>query len=72
MVGYGHKDLIKRIEFQFKPGMNWSNYGKWHIDHKKPIARFIEQGVFDPKIINALSNLQPLWAFDNISKGSKF
>lgn len=72
LVGYTFEQLKQRLEFQFKCGMSWENYGEWHIDHKKPISRFIEQGVTDPKIINALSNLQPLWASDNLSKGAKF
>lgn len=72
LLGYSRFDLVARIEFQFKDGMSWENYGKWHIDHKKPISRFLTQGVTDPKIINALSNLQPLWAKDNLSKGDRF
>lgn len=52
--------------------MNWSNRGEWHLDHKKPVSRFIKQGITDPSIINALSNLQPLWAHENLSKGNKF
>ena len=70
--GYSLEKLKARLEFQFKDGMSWDNYGEWHIDHKKPVSRFIEQGVTDPAIINALPNLQPLWAFDNMSKGSNF
>lgn len=72
ILGYTQEQFIKRIEFQFKNGMSWDNRSEWHIDHKKPIARFLEQGITDPKIINALSNLQPLWASDNLSKGAKF
>ena len=74
ILGYKKEKLINRIEYQFKEGMSWDNYGTsgWHIDHKKPISRFLAQGVTDPKIINALSNLQPLWAHENLSKGAKF
>ena len=72
LCGYTIEQLKKRIEFNFKDGMNWENRGEWHIDHKKPVARFIAQGITDPAIINALSNLQPLWASDNQSKGAKF
>lgn len=72
VVGYCIDDLRLRIEFQFKDGMNWDNYGEWHIDHKKPVSRFIKQGITDPAIINALSNLQPLWAQENLSKGAEF
>lgn len=71
-LGYKRDQLKMRIEFQFKEGMSWDNYGEWHIDHKKPIVRFISQGITDPKIINALSNLQPMWAKENLSKGKKF
>lgn len=71
-LGYSCNDLKMRIEFQLKGGMSWDNYGEWHIDHKKPIVRFISQGITDPKIINALSNLQPIWAKENLSKGKKF
>lgn len=72
LLGYSRFALVSRIEFQFKDGMSWSNYGEWHIDHKKPISRFLAQGITEPKIINALSNLQPLWAKDNLSKGDRF
>lgn len=70
--GYTIEQLVARIEFQFKDGMSWDNRSEWHIDHKKPIARFLEQGITDPKIVNALSNLQPMWASENRSKGAKF
>ena len=70
--GYTFEQLVTRIEFQFKDGMSWDNRSEWHIDHKKPIARFLEQGVTDPKIVNALSNLRPMWASENLSKGAKF
>jgi hypothetical protein len=72
LLGYTIEQLTQRIEFNFKDGMSWDNKSEWHIDHKKPISRFLSQGITDPKIINALSNLQPLWAKENLSKGSKF
>lgn len=70
--GYKREDLISRIECQFKRGMSWDNYGDWHIDHKKPVSRFVSQGVTDPRIVNSLANLQPMWAKDNLSKSNKF
>jgi hypothetical protein len=69
LLGYSADKLQQRIEFQFRDGMCWANRRDWHIDHKISIARFIERGVTDLKIINALSNLQPLWRSDNIRKG---
>lgn len=68
--GYTPRQLILRIECQFKEGMSWSNRKDWHIDHKKPISLF-KEGT-SPKTINMLSNLQPIWKKDNLSKGNKF
>jgi excisionase family DNA binding protein len=67
--GYTPKQLIQRIECQFKEGMLWSNRKEWHIDHKKPIFLF-KLGT-SPKTINMLCNLQPIWKKNNLSKGSK-
>jgi len=52
--------------------MAWENYGKWEIDHIKPIIAFVREGVEDLSIINALSNLQPLWVYENRSKQGKY
>lgn len=71
LLGYGAKDLIRSIESKFLSGMSWENYGEWHIDHKRPLSVMIKEGETRPAILNALSNLQPLWAADNISKGAK-
>ena len=68
---YSYAQLVDRIESQFQEGMAWENYGDWHIDHKTPLAHFIKNGITDPAIINALDNLQPLWAKDNMAKGAR-
>ena len=67
-VGYSSDEFKAHIEKQFTDGMSWDNYGEWHIDHITPVAEFIRQGEIDPKVINALPNLMPLWASENISK----
>jgi len=72
MLGYTKEKLIKHLESKFLPGMFWENHGKWHIDHIKPVSVFVREGVTDPKIINALENLQPLWAKDNMRKRDKY
>lgn len=69
-VGYTPSELKNHIESLWQEGMSWENYGKWHIDHIKSIKAFRDEGITDLKIINALTNLQPLWAFDNLSKGA--
>lgn len=71
LLGYSAKELRAHLENQFLPGMSWETHGAWHIDHIKPISAFIAEGITDPKIINALSNLRPLWARDNLVKGAK-
>lgn len=71
LPGYTAQEFRLHIERQFQKGMNWDNHGKWHIDHIHPISRFIEEGITDPKIINALSNLTPIWKTNNLSKGAK-
>ena len=71
-LAYTQKQFIAHIESLWVDGMSWDNRSEWHIDHIKPISLFIKEGITDAKIINALSNLQPLWAYDNLSKGAKY
>ena len=70
-LGYLSGDLKSHIEGMFLEGMSWGNHGEWHVDHIKSVSKFISDGIYDPCKINALSNLQPLWAKDNLSKASK-
>lgn len=71
LIGYTKEELRSHIEMQFHKGMGWDNRSEWHIDHIIPIAHFLSEGITDPKIINCLTNLKPMWAKDNISKGYK-
>lgn len=73
LVGYTLKDLTNHLEKQFTNGMTWENYGKWHIDHKIPknVFNFTTHRDIDFNRCWALSNLQPMWASENMSKGAK-
>jgi len=75
LLGYTVDDLKKHLQKQFKDGMTWERFlnGEIHIDHKIPVAvhNFKKPSDYDFKRCFALSNLQPLWAFDNISKGAR-
>jgi hypothetical protein len=73
LLGYSPEELKKHLEKQFLFGMTWENYGKWHIDHIIPISAFNITTAEDEdfKKCWALSNLQPLWAADNIRKFNK-
>ena len=79
LLGCSVDFLKKHLENQFQPGMSWNNYGNpngdhsecWHIDHIVPCASF---DLSDPKQQQKCfhyTNLQPLWAEDNMSKGAK-
>jgi hypothetical protein len=57
------------IQSKFVDGMSWENYGKWHLDHIKPLcsAKDNEEAL----MLNHYTNLQPLWAEDNLRKNRK-
>lgn len=63
-------EFKKYMESKFQPGMTWNNRGKeWHIDHIIPLAQFNLQTRQQFLIACHYTNLQPLWAKDNIVKG---
>lgn len=71
-LGYGVEKLKNRLEFNFSPGMSWDNYGTaWNIDHKIPLSKFFGRCEYRPHVVNALSNLQPMWVKENCAKGAK-
>jgi hypothetical protein len=49
--------------------MSWSNYGKWHVDHIKSCASFDLSKEDEQRKCFHYTNLQPLWAEENLSKG---
>jgi hypothetical protein len=71
MIGCSPAELKLHIENLFVEGMSWDNYGLrgWHIDHIMPLcsAKTFEEAV----LLNHFTNLQPLWAIDNLKKGKK-
>lgn len=72
LVGCSLPALKTHLEKQFKPGMAWENYGPvWHIDHVRPCISFDLTQLEQQKICFHFSNLQPLFAIDNIRKGAK-
>lgn len=68
LLGCTIPDLIKHLEARFLPGMNWGNYGLWHIDHIRPCATFDLTDVEQQRLCFNYANLQPLWAEDNVRK----
>ena len=68
LLGCDWEVCKKHIENQFTDGMSWENQGEWHIDHIIPLASAKKPS--DLKFLCHYTNLQPLWAKDNLSKGS--
>ena len=74
LLGCSINYLRTHLKKQFKPGMNWENYGfkGWHIDHIKPVSSFNLKCPVQQMACFHYSNLQPLWACENLSKGAKW
>ena len=71
LVGCSLPELKVHLEQQFTEGMTWDNYGKWHVDHIIPCATFRPATEESMRKCFHFSNLQPLWALDNLRKGSR-
>lgn len=73
ILGYSSAELAAHIERQFTKGMSWDNYGEWHLDHIVPVSAFAFSAPDDPEFLAcwALTNLRPMWAAENMSKGGK-
>lgn len=69
ILGCSFEELKFYLELQFKPGMTWLNHGEWHIDHIIPLAT--AESEVDVIRLNHYTNLQPLWATENLLKGAK-
>lgn len=74
LLGCSVEELKMHLQSNFKPGMSWDNYGKagWHIDHIKPCAKFNLLDAEEQKKCFHYTNLQPLWWYENLSKGAKY
>jgi len=61
--------IKERLESLFEEGMSWENRSEWHIDHIVPLASASSK----EELYRLLhyTNLQPLWAVDNLRKGAK-
>ena len=73
LIGCSIVDLRIHFEKQFQTGMTWENHGYygWHIDHIRPISSFDLTDPEQQKLCFHYSNLQPLWAKDNLKKAAK-
>ena len=70
-LGCSIEDFKCYLESKFDAPMSWDNYGQWHIDHVQPLASFDLTDREQLKKACHYSNLQPLWAKDNLQKSNK-
>jgi len=73
LLGCSIEYLYHHLENQFTEGMTWDNYGRngWHIDHIIPLSYFDLSDPEQQKRAWYYTNLRPMWASDNITKGNK-
>lgn len=68
ILEYSPTEFRDNIESKFLEGMSWDNWGEWHLDHIIPVSKFDKETPLS--VVNSLSNLQPLWATDNLKKSN--
>jgi hypothetical protein len=73
LLGCSIEFLKQHLESQFTEGMSWENHNLkgWHVDHIYPCASFDLSKPEEQQICFHWSNLQPLWWYDNLSKGAR-
>lgn len=69
MLGCSKEEARRHIEDQFIGEMSWDNYGEWHVDHIIPLSSAKTKE--DLINLSHYTNLQPLWALDNLKKSNK-
>jgi hypothetical protein len=74
LLGLSIEDTKNYLESLFALGMTWENHGLhgWHIDHIRPCSSFDLSDPIQQKACFHHSNLQPLWAEDNLKKSDVF
>lgn len=72
LIGCSREDLLNHLSSKFSEGMTIENHGLWHIDHIRPLSSFDLTDHEEQKKAFHYTNLQPLWAIDNIKKSDKW
>lgn len=70
MLGYSPEELRRWITSH----ENWPRVSdaQWSIDHIFPITAFVDYGIFDTKVVNALDNLRPVLKTENSVKHNRY
>jgi hypothetical protein len=72
LLGCRLPELTSYIESKFLPGMSWENRNLWHLDHIRPLKTFDLADPTQLAVACHFTNLQPLWAGDNLRKGHRW
>jgi hypothetical protein len=72
LLGCTIQEFRMHIQSKFKTGMNWENHGQWHVDHIRPCRSFDLSIESEQRKCFHFSNLQPLWASENLRKQGKW
>ena len=71
LLGCTRCQLARHIEGMFSDGMSWDNMRLWHVDHIVPVSAFDLTDDEQQRAAFHYTNLQPLWAEDNLRKSNK-
>jgi len=69
LIGCDWEHLKLHIESKFDEGMTWENRSEWHIDHIVPLSSAKTREEMER--LCHYTNLQPLWAQENLAKGAR-
>jgi hypothetical protein len=70
LLGADWPTVRDHIEAKFTDGMSWDNRSEWHVDHITPLAS--AGSIEELEKLCHYTNLQPLWATDNLQKGARY
>ena len=71
LLGCNIEEFWIHLEKKFTKGMTRENHGEWHVDHITPCASFDLSKPEEQAKCFHYTNLQPLWAIDNLKKGDR-
>jgi len=71
LLGCSIEEFWIHLEKKFTRGMTRENHGEWHVDHIIPCASFDLSKPEEQVKCFHYTNLQPLWAIDNLKKGDR-